>query len=98
MKKKTYKHAALKKKYNNLRETLSKIDSDIKDSGMNPDSLNDDQEKQIEEMKKQILRASQQISVEELNEVFDPICDYAKSVAKEAEELAKTARKSAERS
>tara|TARA_R100000008_G_C3585463_1_gene171912 strand:+ start:577 stop:873 length:297 start_codon:yes stop_codon:yes gene_type:complete len=98
MKKKIYKYAALKEKYGNLRETLSKIDSDIKDSGMNPDSLNSDQEKQLEEMKKKILHASQQISVEELNEVFDPICDYAKSVAKEAEELAKAARKSAKRS
>tara|TARA_R110000824_G_scaffold285090_5_gene473315 strand:+ start:433 stop:729 length:297 start_codon:yes stop_codon:yes gene_type:complete len=98
MNKKTYKYEAIKEKYSNLRDTLSKIDSDIKESDINPDSLNSEQEKELEEMKKQILSASQKISVEELNEVFDPICEYAKSVAKEAQALAKAARKSAKRS
>ena len=88
MNKKTYKYEAIKEKYSNLRDTLSKIDSDIKESDINPDSLNSEQEKELEEMKKQILSASQKISVEELNEVFDPICEYAKSVAKEAQALA----------
>mgnify|MGYP006417842639 CR=1 FL=1 len=77
---------------------MSKIDSDIKDSDINPHALNDDQSKEIDAMKKQILEASKSITVEELNEVLGPICDYAKKVAEEAQALAKTAKKRAKSS